>query len=90
MICLVLLIPGTFDIVLCVDNVETIGGASNSRKKELLPDLQSNGVYTGGFVCLALVQLKFPITLRIYVMTLCHPFCLFWKVKMIAVIGSNF
>ncbi|XP_032238437.1 crossover junction endonuclease MUS81 [Nematostella vectensis] len=35
--------PGTFDIVLCVDFIETTGGASK-RKDTLVPELQSNGV----------------------------------------------
>ncbi|XP_022108685.1 crossover junction endonuclease MUS81-like [Acanthaster planci] len=36
--------PGTFDIVLCVDNCETAGGSAKSRKQLLLPELQKNGV----------------------------------------------
>ncbi|XP_038073322.1 crossover junction endonuclease MUS81-like [Patiria miniata] len=36
--------PGTFDIVLCVDNCETSGGSAKSRKQLLLPELQKNGV----------------------------------------------
>ncbi|XP_078000727.1 structure-specific endonuclease subunit MUS81-like isoform X2 [Glandiceps talaboti] len=35
--------PGNFDIVLCVDNCETAGGAG-SMKKTLLPELKKNGV----------------------------------------------
>ncbi|XP_031549112.1 crossover junction endonuclease MUS81-like isoform X2 [Actinia tenebrosa] len=36
--------PGTFDIVLCVDFIETTGGSSKSRKDALVKELQSNGV----------------------------------------------
>ncbi|XP_058876046.1 crossover junction endonuclease MUS81-like [Acipenser ruthenus] len=35
--------PGTFDIVLCVDFIETTGGSSG-RKQELVTELRKNGV----------------------------------------------
>ncbi|XP_054609612.1 crossover junction endonuclease MUS81 [Dunckerocampus dactyliophorus] len=37
------LLPGTYDIVLCVDFIETTGG-SHHRKHELVKELQRNGV----------------------------------------------
>ncbi|XP_041099327.1 crossover junction endonuclease MUS81 isoform X2 [Polyodon spathula] len=37
------LTPGTFDIVLCVDFIETTGGSSG-RKQELVTELKRNGV----------------------------------------------
>ncbi|XP_072030478.1 crossover junction endonuclease MUS81-like [Amphiura filiformis] len=37
--------PGTFEIVLCVDNCETKGGSNKPTRKDLLlPELQKNGV----------------------------------------------
>ncbi|XP_061921538.1 crossover junction endonuclease MUS81 [Entelurus aequoreus] len=38
------LLPGTYDIVLCVDFIETTGG-SHHRKHELVKELQTNGVH---------------------------------------------
>ncbi|XP_034713011.1 crossover junction endonuclease MUS81 isoform X2 [Etheostoma cragini] len=37
------LLPGTYDIILCVDFIETTGGSSH-RKQELVKELQRNGV----------------------------------------------
>ncbi|KAK5621804.1 Crossover junction endonuclease mus81 [Crenichthys baileyi] len=37
------LLPGTYDIILCVDFIETTGG-SHHRKQELVKELQRNGV----------------------------------------------
>ncbi|KAA0723047.1 Crossover junction endonuclease MUS81 [Triplophysa tibetana] len=37
------LLPGSYDIVLCVDFIETTGGSS-ARKQELVKELQRNGV----------------------------------------------
>ncbi|KAF4089201.1 hypothetical protein AMELA_G00063590 [Ameiurus melas] len=37
------LLPGTYDIVLCVDFIETTGG-NTARKQELVKELQRNGV----------------------------------------------
>ncbi|XP_029943938.1 structure-specific endonuclease subunit MUS81 [Salarias fasciatus] len=37
------LLPGSYDIVLCVDFIETTGGSSH-RKQELVKELQRNGV----------------------------------------------
>ncbi|XP_059199783.1 crossover junction endonuclease MUS81 isoform X2 [Centropristis striata] len=37
------LLPGTYEIILCVDFIETTGG-SNHRKQELVKELQRNGV----------------------------------------------
>ncbi|XP_013876683.1 crossover junction endonuclease MUS81 isoform X1 [Austrofundulus limnaeus] len=37
------LLPGSYDIVLCVDFIETTGG-SHHRKQELVKELQKNGV----------------------------------------------
>uniref|UniRef100_A0A3Q2ZKL4 Crossover junction endonuclease MUS81 n=1 Tax=Kryptolebias marmoratus TaxID=37003 RepID=A0A3Q2ZKL4_KRYMA len=37
------LLPGSFDVVLCVDFIETTGGARH-RKQELVRELQRNGV----------------------------------------------
>ncbi|XP_033507740.2 structure-specific endonuclease subunit MUS81 isoform X1 [Epinephelus lanceolatus] len=37
------LLPGTYDIILCVDFIETTGG-SQHRKQELVKELQRNGV----------------------------------------------
>ncbi|XP_076828762.1 structure-specific endonuclease subunit MUS81 [Brachyhypopomus gauderio] len=37
------LLPGTYDIVLCVDFIETTGG-NTARKQELVKELQKNGV----------------------------------------------
>ncbi|CAF94056.1 unnamed protein product, partial [Tetraodon nigroviridis] len=37
------LLPGTYEIILCVDVIETTGG-SNHRKQELVKELQRNGV----------------------------------------------
>ncbi|XP_070710847.1 crossover junction endonuclease MUS81 [Pempheris klunzingeri] len=37
------LLPGTYDILLCVDFIETTGG-SHHRKQELVKELQRNGV----------------------------------------------
>ncbi|XP_005813911.1 crossover junction endonuclease MUS81 [Xiphophorus maculatus] len=37
------LLPGTYDVVLCVDFIETTGG-SHYRKQELVRELQRNGV----------------------------------------------
>ncbi|XP_035463395.2 crossover junction endonuclease MUS81 [Scophthalmus maximus] len=41
-----LLLPGTYEIVLCVDFIETTGGggSSHQRKQELVKELQRNGV----------------------------------------------
>ena len=36
-------LPGMFDIVLCVDVIETTGGKAKSRKDALLPELKNNG-----------------------------------------------
>ncbi|KAM7436322.1 Crossover junction endonuclease mus81 [Porites harrisoni] len=36
--------PGTFDIILCVDVIETTGGQAKSRKEALIPELKKNGV----------------------------------------------
>ncbi|KAJ8045267.1 Crossover junction endonuclease MUS81 [Holothuria leucospilota] len=36
--------PGDFDIVLCVDNCETVGGNNRGQKQLLLPELMRNGV----------------------------------------------
>ncbi|KAM3857350.1 crossover junction endonuclease MUS81, partial [Diretmus argenteus] len=36
--------PGTYEIILCVDFIETTGGGSNHRKQELGKELQRNGV----------------------------------------------
>ncbi|KAJ8255055.1 hypothetical protein GJAV_G00200440 [Gymnothorax javanicus] len=38
-----MLLPGSYDIVLCVDFIETTGG-STARKQELVKELQRNGV----------------------------------------------
>ncbi|XP_077863715.1 structure-specific endonuclease subunit MUS81-like [Saccoglossus kowalevskii] len=35
---------GTYDVILCVDNCETAGGSSGSRKANLLPELKKNGI----------------------------------------------
>ncbi|XP_007578873.1 crossover junction endonuclease MUS81 isoform X2 [Poecilia formosa] len=37
------LLPGTYDVILCVDFIETTGG-SHYRKQELVKELQRNGV----------------------------------------------
>ncbi|XP_071315910.1 crossover junction endonuclease MUS81 isoform X2 [Trachinotus anak] len=37
------LLPGTYEIILCVDFIETTGGSSH-RKQELVKELQRNGV----------------------------------------------
>ncbi|XP_060887407.1 crossover junction endonuclease MUS81 [Labrus mixtus] len=37
------LLPGTYDIILCVDFIETTGGSTH-RKQELVKELQRNGV----------------------------------------------
>ncbi|KAL9953048.1 hypothetical protein ACROYT_G040399 [Oculina patagonica] len=36
--------PGTFDVILCVDVIETTGGQAKSRKDALVPELKNNGV----------------------------------------------
>uniref|UniRef100_A0A671VGG4 Crossover junction endonuclease MUS81 n=1 Tax=Sparus aurata TaxID=8175 RepID=A0A671VGG4_SPAAU len=38
------LLPGTYEIILCVDFIETTGGGSHHRKQELVKELQRNGV----------------------------------------------
>ncbi|CAL9694084.1 unnamed protein product [Knipowitschia caucasica] len=38
------LLPGSYDIVLCVDFIETTGGGSQQCKQELVKELQKNGV----------------------------------------------
>ncbi|XP_024913151.1 crossover junction endonuclease MUS81 isoform X2 [Cynoglossus semilaevis] len=38
------LLPGTFDIVLCVDFIETTGGGNHQKKQELVKELQRNGI----------------------------------------------
>lgn len=37
-------ITGTFDIILCVDVIETTGGQAKSRKEALIPELKKNGM----------------------------------------------
>ena len=37
------LLVGTFDVVLCVDVIETTGGQAKSRKDALVPELKKNG-----------------------------------------------
>ena len=34
---------GTFDVILCVDIIETAGGQAKSRKDALIPELKKNG-----------------------------------------------
>lgn len=42
--CVNFFITGTFDIILCVDVIETTGGQAKSRKEALIPELKKNGM----------------------------------------------
>ncbi|XP_028396130.1 crossover junction endonuclease MUS81-like isoform X2 [Dendronephthya gigantea] len=37
--------PGSYEIVLCVDFIETTGGSKTGRKEEMVKELRMNGVY---------------------------------------------
>ncbi|KAJ3584928.1 hypothetical protein NHX12_013651 [Muraenolepis orangiensis] len=64
------LLPGNYDIILCVDFIETTGG-SNHRKQDLVKELQRNGVTfdvrklnVGDFLWVAR-QLRAPVAVEL-------------------------